>query len=594
MSKLSQQGGALLLGFVCALIGASRPAAAQTSTLPSGWSHGDIGSPVVAGNATSSGSTFTVVGAGTDVGGRSDEFHFAYQPTSGDLDVRVKVATLQNVDPGAKAGLMIRESLTDDARHAFMYVSAGNGLGFQQRTRTGHTSSETAGAATSAPVWLRLVRQGNVFSAYSSPTGATWTLVDSATVSMNAQAYVGLAVTSHVASKTATASFANVTLGSSSAASLPSPWTAGDIGSPALVGSASASGGIFTVKGSGQDIWGTSDQFQFAYQQMTGNAEVVARVASLQAADVWTKGGVMIREGLTGPAAHVSMFATGSSGWAFQRRLSAGGTSYTSAGGSGAAPGWVRVVREGNLFSAYQSQDGSPMDARRQRHGLDAGHGLRRACRHQPQPGRDGDSDVQQRRRQHADERQQAADRLDLRSCKRRELHGAGQHRHRCNRRRHRRIDREGRFLRGHPAPRIGFVEPIHLHVEQCRGRNIQPDRGCHRQRRRENDVSGDYRQRHVSVGAGQADNPNLRSADGLRDERDVPHPRAPAVHGSDNRSSSGQQEPGQADAFEWLGIDGYLDARRSAPGGIVLRGRHQRRPVWIDEERSVAGLEAP
>ena len=99
------------------------PAAAQTSTLPSGWSHGDIGSPVVAGNATSSGSTFTVVGAGTDVGGRSDEFHFAYQPTSGDLDVRVQVATLQNVDPGAKAGLMIRESLTDDARHAFMYVS---------------------------------------------------------------------------------------------------------------------------------------------------------------------------------------------------------------------------------------------------------------------------------------------------------------------------------------------------------------------------------------------------------------------------------------------------------------------------------------
>ena len=145
------------------------------------------------------------------------------------------------------------------------------------------------------------------------------------------------------------------------------------------------------------------------------------------------------------------------------------------------------------------------MDAGRQRHGLDAGHGLRRARRHQPQPGRNGDSDVQQRRRHHADERQQAADRLDLRSCKRRELHGASQHRHHGNRRRYRRIDREGRFLRGHAAPRIGYVEPIHLHVEQCRGRNIQPDRGCHRQRRRENDVSGDYRQRHVASASAPA-----------------------------------------------------------------------------------------
>ena len=359
MPKLSRQGGALLLGFVCAFFGAAKSTAAQTSTLPSGLSHTDIGSPVLAGNATSSGSTLTVVGAGTDVGGRSDEFHFVYLPASGDLDVRVQVVTLQNVDPGAKAGLMVRESLTDDARHAFMYVSAGNGLKFQQRTKTGQASSETAGAATSAPVWLRVVRQGNVFSAYSSSTGTTWTQVGSATITMNDNAYVGLAVTSHVASKLATASFANGTLGSSSTPALPSPWTAGDIGSPALVGSATASGGIFTVKGSGQDIWGTSDQFQFAYQQMTGNAEVVARVASLQAADVWTKGGVMIRETLTGPAAHVSMFATGSNGWTFQRRLSAGGTSYTSAGSTGAAPGWVRVVREGSLFSAYQSQDGS-------------------------------------------------------------------------------------------------------------------------------------------------------------------------------------------------------------------------------------------
>ena len=177
-----------------------------------------MGAPVVAGNATGSGSSFTVVGAGTDIGGSSDEFQFAYQQITGDVDIRVQVSSLQNVDPAAKAGVMLREGLTDDAEDAFMYVSAGNGLAFQRRSKIDHRAVETSGAAVAAPVWLRLVRQGNTFTAYSSTTGASWTQVASANINMNATAYVGLAVTSHVASKTASATFANVSFGSSSSA----------------------------------------------------------------------------------------------------------------------------------------------------------------------------------------------------------------------------------------------------------------------------------------------------------------------------------------------------------------------------------------
>jgi hypothetical protein len=38
--------------------------------------------------------------------------------------------------------------------------------------------------------------------------------------------------------------------------SLPSPWISQDIGGPAAAGGASLSGGVFTISGSGQDIWG--------------------------------------------------------------------------------------------------------------------------------------------------------------------------------------------------------------------------------------------------------------------------------------------------------------------------------------------------
>jgi regulation of enolase protein 1 (concanavalin A-like superfamily) len=357
LSQLSRQGGALLIGLLFSFIAAPHAASAQTSSLPSGWTHGDIGGPVVAGNATMSAGMITVTGAGTDVSGTSDEFHYAYQQISGDVDIRVRVASLQNVDPGDKAGLMIREALTDNARHAFMFVSGGQGLAFQRRTKTGRASVQTTAAGMAAPVWLRLVRQGNVFNAYSSPTGATWTLLGSARFGMNTNVYVGLAVTSHVPSLTAAAAFTGLDLGSS--ASLPTPWVAGDVGNAALAGVASASGGTFTVTGAGQDIGDTSDQFQFVYQPVTGDTQIVAWVASLQAVDGLSKAGVMIREGLTGPSANASMLATGSSGWAFQRRLSGAGSTYGTAGTSGAAPGWVRLVREGDLFSAYQSQDGS-------------------------------------------------------------------------------------------------------------------------------------------------------------------------------------------------------------------------------------------
>ena len=48
----------------------------------------------------------------------------------------------------------------------------------------------------------------------------------------------------------------------------------------------------------GADIWGTADQFQFVYKPMTGNGEVIARVASITNANAWSKAGVMIRESL--------------------------------------------------------------------------------------------------------------------------------------------------------------------------------------------------------------------------------------------------------------------------------------------------------
>jgi hypothetical protein len=183
----------------------------------------------------------------------------------------------------------------------------------------------------------------------SSPYSATWSNVA-------AGSYALTAVARDNASGTRTSTVVNVTV---TGAGLPSPWTSGDIGSPALAGSASSpSAGSFTVAGAGADVWGNSDQFRYVYQPIQGDIQIVARLATVQNTDPWSKGGLMIRESLTAGSTHVSIFGTAASGWAFQWRPAAGGMSFHSAGPGGAPPGWLKLTRVGTVISGYTSTDG--------------------------------------------------------------------------------------------------------------------------------------------------------------------------------------------------------------------------------------------
>src|SRR4030095_12283646 len=99
--------------------------------------------------------TFTIQGAGTDIAGTADQFHFAYRTLTGNGEIVARVASLKDATR-AKAGVMIRESLTAASRHAFATITPG-GLAFQRRVTTGASSWSTSGGAGTAPCWVRLV-----------------------------------------------------------------------------------------------------------------------------------------------------------------------------------------------------------------------------------------------------------------------------------------------------------------------------------------------------------------------------------------------------------------------------------------------------
>jgi len=171
--------------------------------------------------------TYKMTARGTDIWDTSDEFHFAFKELSGPGSIIARVESLRNSNNWAKAGVMMRDTLDPDSRHAMMVVSPAQGVSFQRRSTTGDVSFGTTIADVSAPQWVKIERDmgGNVSASYSE-NGTLWTQVGGEVVTMNAPIYVGLALTSHDINITCEATFSNVQV----TGSVGPQWTNRDIG----------------------------------------------------------------------------------------------------------------------------------------------------------------------------------------------------------------------------------------------------------------------------------------------------------------------------------------------------------------------------
>jgi hypothetical protein len=139
-----------------------------------------------------------------------------------------------------------------------------------------------------------------------------------------------------------------------------SPWTDQDIGAVSAPGSSSQSGGTFTVSGTGADIYDNADAFHYVFQNVTGDATIIAHVASIQNVDVWTKAAVMMRDGLGAGAVNVVVLTspTAANDYRLQARLVTDAATTSDKGAAGTAPIWLRLVRRANTINGSTSPDG--------------------------------------------------------------------------------------------------------------------------------------------------------------------------------------------------------------------------------------------
>ncbi len=150
------------------------------------------------------------------------------------------------------------------------------------------------------------------------------------------------------------------------------------IGFGALTGSASQCGYMFPGP-DGQTISGpcsaptgpggelVQDQFYFAHKTLAGNGSITVRMTGLTSSDLqpWAKSGIILKAaGVRGDgsprskivpgSAYAAMMLTGAHGARFEWNYV-----NDAAGSPGLAPRWLRLARDGDVVTGYDSADGA-------------------------------------------------------------------------------------------------------------------------------------------------------------------------------------------------------------------------------------------
>jgi hypothetical protein len=156
---------------------------------------------------------YRITGGGANVWETTDAFYFIWTRMAGDLSLTADV-TWSGTSPAQhrKAMLMVRDGLASGAAYADA-VSHGNGLTSLQFRGVANESTYQTFINIDGPARLRLVRQGSRFTMYAGKPGGELREVGPVEyVRIKDPAYVGLGVSSHVATTLETAVFSNVKL----------------------------------------------------------------------------------------------------------------------------------------------------------------------------------------------------------------------------------------------------------------------------------------------------------------------------------------------------------------------------------------------
>ncbi len=256
-----------------------------------------VGTLSPTGSDSLAGGIFTITAGGPDISTSSttDACRYINFPisNSSNCTLTARVVSLSGGAATAKAGVMMRETTANNARHASMFATQSSAAYQIYRTSVGGSAGSSSSANIVRPYWMRLTRAGNVITAFTSSDGTGFQQIGTAqTITFPPEVLAGLAVSARSDGLLSTATFDSVTI-----STVPSLALQGrSVGFLNAQGSDSVSGDVFTVTGSGSAIGGTEDECHFLAMPASGDFTLTARVLSQSGTNTNAQAGVMIRE----------------------------------------------------------------------------------------------------------------------------------------------------------------------------------------------------------------------------------------------------------------------------------------------------------
>ncbi|WP_436909725.1 PAS domain-containing protein [Halosimplex marinum] len=174
----------------------------------------DVGEVSVPGSATAGeDGSWRIVGNGRDIWHDIDEFHFRHGEVDGPVRIEGRLDELEGVHEYSKAGLMVRDTLAEDAAFAFVGATSDHGTETMWRHEAGASAgSDQIEEPYDAYPWYRLDAVDGTVTLSWSTDGEEWQAIDQRRIDLADSVVVGLAVCSHSADDTSEAVFENVTV----------------------------------------------------------------------------------------------------------------------------------------------------------------------------------------------------------------------------------------------------------------------------------------------------------------------------------------------------------------------------------------------
>ncbi|WP_345626358.1 NEW3 domain-containing protein [Rugosimonospora acidiphila] len=168
------------------------------------------------------GQQFGISGAGADLFSGTDGYSTTYLSgaVGNTATLQTEVVSQQNLTGYGKAGIIVRNDMTASGtgpEGVILFESPSGGIQLEWDNNGGtHINAVTPPNGTipdRVPVWLKLIRNGSVYTGYYSTDGASWSLVGTADVPAQAATQdAGMFVTSHATGAPAQAVFNSFTV----------------------------------------------------------------------------------------------------------------------------------------------------------------------------------------------------------------------------------------------------------------------------------------------------------------------------------------------------------------------------------------------